>query len=236
MRFVEPHWIKVVEHDVELGFRLVVVSDLHLGVYKGARFLKRVVEMVNSLGPDVVFLPGDFVYRAKLPGLFNGLKEVKAPMYGVLGNHDILPRGEFEKAEIAEALAGVGVKLVDNEVASFVVDGKEVVLAGVGSEMCGDDRYEHLGGLNGELVIGMAHNPDSLAKGDFSKCDLVICGHTHGGQVRLPIVYKWAIPCSRDFDKGLIKFGKGRALISSGIGETSLPLRLGVRPEIVVLT
>lgn len=229
-RWVEPWWIVLREYNMGAAHarwpRIAVLADLHLGIFKGRRFLQRVVKMVNDLEVDLVLLPGDFVYAARDLSILNGLKEVRAPMYGVLGNHDLKPSGEFEKREIVAALEKVGVRMIDNK----TVDG----IAGVGSVWVGDDSYEHL--KKREKIL-MVHNPDAVDKLPKDlKVDLIVCGHTHGGQMRIPWLYKKVIPCKGAWDCGLYEVKQGKLLISGGLGEVVLPMRLGMRPEILVIS
>lgn len=160
----------------------------------------------------------------------------------MLGNHDLM---EFEKEEITAALGEV--RLVDNRCEVVSMGEENVAICGVGDLMMKDDRYEGVMAAmdlrrRGEVsrVIVLMHNPDGVSKmvakcGDCFLVDLVICGHTHGGQIRVPWLYKKVIPCAEDFDRGIYCVKGVWVLVSSGLGETVLPLRFGVRPEVVVL-
>lgn len=230
-RFVERYLINVREIG-EGKIKIAVISDLHLGAYKGREFLRRIVDLVNKGKPDMVLIPGDFVFAIRhqnLREIFSELEKLKAPAYGVLGNHDLKPTGEFSKKEIYEALEG-RVQMIDNQ----MVKANGVTLVGIGSLMAGDDQYELAEKTEGELIV-MAHNPDCAHKFKNKNVKLMICGHTHGGQVRLWPIYKALIPCRHKFDRGWHEVEGMKIFVSSGLGEVDLPLRFLVRPEIVFL-
>ena len=230
MRWVEPQWIAVREYGSG-KLKIAVVSDLHLGAYKGRRFLERVVRIVNDLRVDVVLLPGDFVYAAGDPEeLLAPLRQIEAPMYGVLGNHDLEPTGEFSCGEMYRILTALGVEMIDNRAVKM----GRFDLVGIGSLMAGDDRYDAVNEVRGEVLV-LAHNPDCAHRFKNKDVKMMICGHTHGGQIRVPWLYKKVIPCDEDFDTGLHMVNGMAVFVSGGLGEVVLPLRMGVRPEIVVL-
>ncbi len=79
------------------------------------------------------------------------------------------------------------------------------------------------------------HNPDTTLSYRKNIADLTIAGHTHGGQIRLPLIYKFAIPCKGDFDQGLYQSTTGKTFVTSGLGEVGLPMRLGIPPVIDIL-
>ena len=86
-----------------------------------------------------------------------------------------------------------------------------------------------------KLSIVLTHNPDSIYEFPKTDVDLVIAGHTHGGQIRLPFIYKYAIPCKYDFDKGFYYLRNMNIFVSPGLGMVGLPFRFLMPPEIDVL-
>ncbi len=243
---IERFWIKVRRVELGLPFRVLVASDWHLGLWKGRRFLRRAVAVIEKEEADLILMPGDFVYLMCPEGLtvFSELSAVGAPIFGVLGNHDLM---EFSKEEMTAALGAV--RLVDNRCEVVEVGGEKVAICGVGDLMMEDDRYEGVmaamdlrrrGAVSRVLVL--MHNPDGVRK-MVLECsvevaqlvDLVVCGHTHGGQLRMPRwLRRFAVPCKEDFVSGFYEVCGVRVLVSAGLGETLLPLRFGVRPEVVV--
>ncbi len=240
-RFIERNIILVHHYKIKTGFplKIAVVSDLHLGLYKNTNFLKRVVEKVNEIkNLDAVLMPGDFVYKAKgdFKTMFSPLQKVKAPVYAVLGNHD---NGE-EKTDlilqnkIKQALKENNVIVLENNFLNL--KHKNIKILGLKDRWSDEDDVSKINNFKKQdNLIVLTHNPDTtlLYKNDIP--DLTICGHTHGGQVRIPFLYKLIIPCVGKFDQGLYFINNTKVFVSSGLGENGLPLRLGIPPSIDVL-
>jgi len=257
-RFIEPQQILVVAErfsfvsmdqgeNAQIGamkVKVAVISDLHLGVYKGREFFSRVVEQINAGNPDLVLIPGDVIYDPaweELQGdLFADLGKIKAPIIAVTGNHDAKTPGYVEAEEVRKALRKYGVNVIDNRQVDFEVgegDSKFLKIFGLSDLMEG---YADLGVLKGmnsaDNNLILAHNPDAAYTiPEVDQDALMISGHTHGGQIRIPMIYKWVIPCKHDFDRGWYDVGRLKVLVTSGLGEVGLPMRLGVPPEIVML-
>lgn len=232
------------------GLRLVHLSDTHYGPYISLGFLRRVVRRVNALRPDLVALTGDYVHRtaAAIPdgiGVFAGLR-ARLGAVAVLGNHD-----HWEGAKrCRQAFAGTRVKLLDNRRLFLTADGltqrptpggEPLCMAGLGDLWEGDpDWRAALGGVAAETPrILLAHNPDLaelLPTG--LRVDLMLCGHTHGGQVRLPWLGAPFVPSrhGQRYIGGLCRGPTGPVVVSRGVGLAALPARLGVPPELGLLT
>ncbi len=238
-RFIERNIIKTETTEIEVGFnaKIVVISDIHLGVYKNDKFLKRVVEKINKIeNVDAVLIPGDFTYypNENLENLFYPLKDLKVPVYGILGNHDDEKPGPPIQEELKKALENNNVIFLDNE--SSVLKEKNINILGLGDNWAREDDITQINNFSeSDNLIVITHNPDTTLNYKNSIPDLTISGHTHGGQIRLPYFYKKAIPCDGNFDRGLSENIFGKLFISTGIGEVGLPMRLGVPPVIDVL-
>ncbi len=235
-RFVEPQQIVINESDWGSGdneLRIAVLADLHLGVYKDADFLERVVQQVNQAEVDIVLIAGDFTYYPeKMEGTFDSLQELNAVTYAVTGNHDAKHPGEISSAEARKHLEKLGIKMIDNQRLDF----KELTLIGLSDLWEGEADYSILEDIDADdFVVLLTHNPDTVYRISDAKVDLAITGHTHGGQIRLPWIYKWAIPCEYDFDRGFVKVDGVTVFTTSGLGEVGLPMRFLVPPEIVIL-
>lgn len=235
-RFVERYVILTKTTEIEAGFsgKIVVVSDLHLGVYKNGKFLERIVEKVNGIEDvDAVLIPGDFMYRApeNAQELFSSLKGIKKPVYAVLGNHDQEEPGPEKLEEVFEK---TGIIFLKNN--SVVMEGRDIEILGLGDRWSDDDEISKIKEFSEkDNLIVMTHNPDTTLRYKNSIPDLTITGHAHGGQIRLPFVYEHAIPCTGKFDRGLYNTKNGKVFVSSGVGEIGLPMRLGIPPTIEVL-
>jgi len=234
-RFVERYII--VERNIGQGdLKIGIISDLHLGAYKGQNFLTRLVDKINAGEPDLVLIPGDFVFAAKakdLGQMFEGLGRIKAPTFAVLGNHDLKPTGEFSKEEIYRALEGK-VKMIDNKGVDLEIRGHRFHLLGIGSLMAKDDNYEMVERARGKIVL-LAHNPDSAHKFANKDVRVMICGHTHGGQIKFWPLHKLLIPCVHMFERGWHDVKGMKVFVSSGTGEVGLPLRFLLMPEVVFM-
>jgi predicted MPP superfamily phosphohydrolase len=235
-RFVEPNIIQVRTTQLDasgMERRIVLISDMHLGLFKGADFLSRVVTRINELDPDLVFIAGDFTYHpADIPSLYSPLKELRAPVYAVLGNHDVGQPGPPVRGELAQVLPQYGVRLLENETVRF----PDFTLVGLGDRWAGEDDLRLLRQVSDqELVIVLTHNPDTTRRYRNFKADFTLCGHTHGGQIRIPGLYQKVIPTIGPFDRGLTREPYTELFISSGLGEIGLPMRLFNPPVIDVL-
>lgn len=231
------------------GLRVVLVSDLHRGPYNSLDYLVRVADLVNAERPDLVLVPGDFVHGSGT--FFPEVAEVLARlrprcgMVGTLGNHD-----HWEGPDLARSLfPRAGLRLVDNS-RLFLSPGRELVaevperglcLGGVGDLW--QDRQDleaALGGVPRSMPrLLLSHNPD-FAEDPVPpghRVDLQLSGHTHGGQVSLPLVGSPVVPSrfGNRYAEGLVRGPRWPVYITRGIGTTVLPLRFRARPEITVL-
>ncbi len=198
------------------------------------------VAKTNAARPDLILLAGDYVsdredgsLRLNLPAIAEHLKGLEAPLgvYAVLGNHDV----RVGSRAVAAALSQAGILLLDN---SHVVIGRAagpLVLAGFGEE---PDGERAMAGLEQQQALCLVHRPDAFP-GLPRACLLTIAGHTHGGQVALPLIGRPGVNIAsyygQRYAQGIVHEASRVLFVSSGIGTTFLPLRLGVPPEISLL-
>lgn len=238
MRFVEP--AQLIERDTAValgtGSRVALLSDTHLGVYKDAAFIAR--------APDCVLIAGDFLYAPDRPldELFAGFKAIRAPVYAVLGNHDshelAWPKGgETDSAVLISALGRAGVRVIENQVA----DCGKLKVAGIGDRWSGREDFRAAAAYKGDApLLLLTHNPDSAFDAPRGISPLLLTGHTHGGQIRLPLIYPHVLPVRGPFDRGLHPqvqwssdpVGRPAVFVTSGLGEIGLPMRLFNPPAI----
>jgi predicted MPP superfamily phosphohydrolase len=229
-KLVEPTWLKIRHQKVgnEPAHRLVHFSDLH---HKGDRgYLQSVVDNINSLAPDFVCFTGDIVEDAKfLAEALDVLSGVKAPMFGLPGNHDYWSRVSF--APIHECFAATGgAWLLDEN--RKISDGK-INLIGI---TCRRDGQE-LPPLDAQAKnILLMHYPAWVKKLGDQKFDLVLAGHSHGGQVRIPFYGAPFVPFGVDeYDMGMFETKSGPLYVNPGIGYIlNYNFRFNCRPEITV--
>ena len=243
---VEPRFITVSEYEVSISenadstLRVAVLTDLHLGPYKKAGWARQVVARTNKLEPDQVWLVGDYVFdKAVQAEMLYALSDLKAPqgVYAVTGNHDY----QDENVEyVVESLLQKGIKVLRNDSVEIDVGSNSFVLAGVDDLWFGGNLSQTLQNLDPEdSIVLLSHNPDAvLSQITLEQVDLVVSGHTHGGQIRLPwlgSISNMPNLLGRDYDQGLFDYQGINLLISSGVSETGPRARMFDPPEIVLL-
>jgi len=240
-RLEVPHW------GAEL--RVAVVSDLHAGApHVGIDKIRRIVERMDAEQPDLVLLLGDYGIGGPngSHGVIGGtfltpeettevLKDLRAPLgvFAVLGNHDWW----FDGKRMARALNQAGIAVLDNQARRIDREGGAFWLGGIADYWTGGPNIRRtLEQMDGsEPVLLFTHNPDVFPDVP-ARVSLMIAGHTHGGQVRLPWIGTPILPSDRSYSSGLF-IEQGRHLfVTSGVGTSILPVRFGVTPEIVILT
>ena len=241
-RFLEPQIIRVQDTTltgVSVDADIVLISDIHLGVYKDRAFLERVVDRINALPVQAVAIAGDLTYEPQghsLDALFAPLARLDVPVYAVLGNHDQQAPGPDIDARLRAALRTHGVRIIEGE----IVTAHGVRWAGLGDRWARKDDPAFLRTSPSPLpTLVLAHNPDSATALSPSEANLVLAGHTHGGQIRIPWLYRHVIPSAHGFDKGEQMAtgidGDVRVFTTTGLGEIGLPMRLFNPPTIDVL-
>jgi len=239
-RFIEPKLLFVNHYKIETGFKAkyALIADIHLGIYNNASILERTVDKINEENVDAVLIAGDLTYEPQFDDmklLFSSLKKLNVPVYAVLGNHDCRKPGPDIRDELEEVLTSFGVQVITNK--TVLLNG--ITILGLGSHRAKDDEVSLLDKYTKkDKVVVLTHNPDTTL--DYLPThypDLTLAGHTHGGQVRIPYLYKKIIPVRGDvvWDQGLYVFEDKKVFVTSGIGEIGLPLRFLIPPVIDVL-
>lgn len=242
--FVEPRLLTTREYPVKLGdggqkLRIALVSDFHLGNYKTGDWLAKVVDEVNAAKPDLVVLAGDFTANAAGLECLAPLRDLRASLgvYAVLGNYDYRVGG----VDVRKKIEGYGVEVLTNESVPLpAVGGREVRLIGLDDYWFGDwDWDKAISDVPADAVkILAAHNPDFVAEAERRGVNLVLSGHTHGGQLRLPLIGPLSIlpvAIGQEYDRGRFDFGPTALIITPGVGESGPRARLGVRPEVSIV-
>jgi predicted MPP superfamily phosphohydrolase len=239
-RFIEPKILLTNHYKIQTGFKAkyVLISDIHLGIYNSASILDRTVNKINTLDVDAVLIAGDFTYEAKkenLETLFHSFKNLHVPIYAVLGNHDCERPGHKIRDELVPILEKLGVQMITNK----VVELKGITILGLGSHWAREDDVSLLKNYTkDDKLIVLTHNPDTVL--DYSPSSppiLTLSGHTHGGQIRIPYIYKKVIPVRGEvlWNQGLYHHKGNKVFVTSGIGTIGLPMRFLIPPTIDVL-
>jgi predicted MPP superfamily phosphohydrolase len=253
---IARHEIDIVQRPIAItnlptpfhGYRIVQLSDIHLDEYTEPYFLERIVHQVNSLSPDLVLLTGDFITHGSLTFIAGGhavhrcaeiLTTLTAPLrYAILGNHDVTFNGPF----VTHALATHGTPVLINQYLPIERNGARLWICGV------DDPGTSHPNLDLTIpdrpdgpVLLMAHEPDFadhvVAHPRGPLVDLMLAGHSHGGQVRLPFLGPLILPpMGEKYPEGLYRFNRMQLYVNRGIGTVGLPFRLNCPPEITLIT
>ncbi len=242
MALIEPNllvkhhvWLSGEIQDEELC--IVQFSDTHFHRHCSIRKCERLMTEINALDPDLIVFSGDLMdHYEKTPQLAHRLPPYLARLtarlgkIAVYGNHDI---GGGAKDVYPQMMEQSGFQLLCNQ--SVVYEAAKVAVLGVDDMLVGyEDRTLGKQRLQPYQIL-VSHGPDLVDDMDMSHIDLMMSGHTHGGQIYLPWITQKILPKGgRNYRKGLYQKGGTALFVSSGIGMTSLPLRLGNPPQLVV--
>jgi hypothetical protein len=230
-KWIEPHWVKVRTLRVTKEnptHRIVHITDIH---HKGDRpYLESVVRKINALSPDAVCFTGDLIEQKRfVPEALSLMSGIKSPIYGVPGNHDYWSGGNFAEFHQTFQESG-GEWLMDRQITT--ADGK-IQISGATCLSPGQ-AFAHLPPRTGVKNILLLHYP-LLADRVPHKFDLLLAGHSHGGQVRIPFYGALVLPFwVGKYEMGLFHLPSGPLYVNPGIGWLGTPFRFNCRPEITV--
>jgi predicted MPP superfamily phosphohydrolase len=244
------------------GLTVVQLSDFHLGPYVSVEQVRHSVAMANALQPNLTVLTGDFIYHSAdySSACAQELTALQAPLgvYAVLGNHDVWVSAD----EVARNLEQAGIAVLRDQQRALTVEGNRLWLIGVEDSGItgmsglfsrgispGDFRQLHREKAqalekmleevpSGDCRLLLVHNPDFVGLLSEGQVDLVLSGHTHGGQVCLPGLGALFVPSvyGRRFVAGLVEVGGIKVYINRGIGLIAPPVRFLARPEVTAIT
>jgi len=252
MKWLEPRWLGVGRHEVKLGahggspIRLLQLSDFHASEQVSLDFIQSAVEKGLKLKPDLICLTGDFItwrYDA-FPRYAEILKPLAdaAPAFATLGNHDggrwVGTAGYSDTSLVRDLLARSRIELLHNRSTSVQIQGRKLDLVGVGDLWAGemDALSAFSRPRDGSGTILLSHNPDSKDQLLAYPWDLMLCGHTHGGQCDLVFFGTPFAPVrDRRYVRGLHRWSNRWIHITKGVGNLH-GMRLNCRPEISLLT
>lgn len=214
------------------GLRIAHLSDIHFGLYMSRRALLRVLDLTAAEVPDLIALTGDFVTQSPvfIEPVSELLGQLQAPLgvYAVLGNHDFRAGAE----RLTRHLRARGVRVLRNQHRDVRYERARFRVAGV------DDSRQHPDlpravGRTTEFTLLLAHNPQELEPAAAWGVDLVLSGHTHGGQIKVGL----AAPLYRRYlPSGFLSLQGTQMYISRGLGKVIVPMRLGAPAELAFLT
>lgn len=250
--WIEPASLAVVEERITLHWslhgplRIAVLSDLHVGSpFNGIENLRRVVDRTNDARPDIVCILGDLVIQGVRGGHFVPPEEIgfelkrlraTAGVFGVLGNHD----GHLGHDRVAAAVTKNGVRLVEDTAVKVTTPAGEIWIAGLSDKWTGrHDLPAAMAAVGSDSapILLMTHNPDVFPDVP-ARVSLTLAGHTHGGQVRFPLIGAPIVPSEYGsrFAAGHIIEGGRHMFVATGVGTSIWPVRFRVPPSIALLT
>jgi predicted MPP superfamily phosphohydrolase len=254
---IERHYIEIVRKTLHIpglpapfaGFRIAQLSDIHLEWFTEDFFLRRAVEHINKLKPDMVLLTGDFITNnptgpdtrayAALPHCAEILGQLTAPLrYASMGNHDTL----VDSPAVQAALTARGITPLVNRFVPVERGGEKLWVSGLDDIAFGDpNMYLALPEKHDAPVIMMCHEPDfidTIVKHPRGKLvELVLSGHSHGGQVQLPFYGPLTLPpLGNKYYEGLYRVNQTQLYVNRGIGTVGYPVRFDCPPEITDIT
>ena len=255
-RRVEPTWLELNRHRIPVrnlskpfaGLKVAQLSDLHCGHQLPQAYLDETIDLTMKQEPDLIVVTGDFIHKGyrHVDAAAEAVSRLKAPLgvYAVLGNHDFSVRNAlgFRRYRglhraVADALAGRGVRVLRNETVRLEREGAGLFLSGLDdlwSRECNPDAA--LSGLCPETPrVVLAHNPQTLHLMGEHRCDLMLSGHTHGGQIDWPGLGRFTLgKRAKRLAAGLYQHEDKHIYVNKGVG-FGFRFRFGVRPEVALL-
>ncbi|MGQ9898293.1 MAG: metallophosphoesterase [Acidobacteriota bacterium] len=221
------------------GFTIAQLSDIHHSPYLSLEHLAKAVRETNALQPDVIVLTGDYVtHTARYVepcAECLGRLQARFGVFAVLGNHDVW----VGAAAVTQAFERHGIPVLNNTNLPLYIGGRFIYLCGLGDTTT--RNHDLIGALKGtrrrDIRILLSHNPSIIKEASLAECDLVLSGHTHGGQVKLPVI---GAPISynrhgKQYTRGWAQMKKTQIYVNRGLGTIFLPIRYQCPPEISLL-
>lgn len=257
-RVIEPGWLRIGRHRIKVSdgedrapLKILQLSDLHASPVVSLEFIGEAVRTGLALQPDLICLTGDFITRGynELDGYAETLKPLAAaaPTFACLGNHDgglwaAGRRGYADTNRVRDLLFKAGVILLHNAYRSICIQDWELCLIGLGDLWAGElqpmsafpkDDSDDSGAV---ISVVLSHNPDSKEHLKPYAWQLLLCGHTHGGQLRLPMLGTPFAPVKdRRFVEGLHAWDGRWIHVTRGVGNLH-GVRFNCPPEVSLLT
>ncbi|MBT8472583.1 MAG: hypothetical protein HKN14_13650 [Marinicaulis sp.] len=246
-RFIEPRRLLTAEHKIEFdkcferdgAARIAIVSDIHTGIFGNAIDADRIAAKINEAEPDLALFAGDFIYFLhpdEFISKFGALAQITAPSFAVLGNHDLGLPGPDLSGELNDKLSVVGLRMIDDTAWTLWNSKLNIELVGLSDRWARNQKLSLLTKVSRRPRIVLTHNTASVQDfDDTMSADLVVGGHTHGGQINIPFVSCAYTGYCGNEAYGLREEGGIQIFTTSGTGMVGLPLRFRMPPRIDIL-
>ena len=253
MRWLEPYWLESTSKDLVIPgitstVRALHLSDFHVSEVVSLKAVEKVIDLGLAQKPDIIFITGDYITWkiSDEPNYIRLLKKLAdgAPTFACLGNHDGgrwagSSHGYTDSTAVENMLRLSGIRILVNEADTILINGQTLRIVGLGDMWSGEanpglvlkeKRTEQ------ESIIVLSHNPDSKELLKPFDWDLTLCGHTHGGQLVVPILGLRPFFPVRDksFPEGVLTWGTRHIHITRGVGNLH-GMRFNCRPEVSIL-
>ena len=260
--FVEPKILIINKQEIDLPkiekpIKIIFVADLQAGPYRKTKYSQIVVDKIKNLNPDLIIFGGDMIdnnspaeNETDYLEPFSQLAKA-APFFAVNGNHEygvgnminiVFPNTRLidRHLEVGSAMTKIGVDFLTNELRTLEINGQKIQIFGGDSSFAQKLNYTALKNRDNNItLISVLHDPLDVYTGSTYKPDLILSGHTHGGQIRLPIIGpigRMDLKTPTAWYKGWSEYNGVKFFVTSGLGETGVRSRLFNPPEIVLLT
>ena len=242
----ERNWLQVTRPRIAIpglpaaldGLTVCHVTDVHHGPYLDLDRVKAVIDLALSLKPELFLLTGDMVHKSPeyIDPVWEELGRLRAPLgvFCVMGNHDHWEGIEHSRWAAQQA----GIPELNNRGLSISRRGARLWLAGVG-DLYEDEQLldQALAGIRqNEPAVLLSHNPDFADEVTDPRVKLILAGHSHGGQIVIPLIGPLVVPCKHKYAMGLVRTEVSQVYISRGVGMAIMPIRMNCRPELPVIT
>ena len=233
------------------GLRIAQLSDFHYDPVFSVHPIRRAVEIVQNLKPDLIFFTGDFItdttYSKQIVSdkrtalnielcaqLLGGLRS-RLGSYAILGNHDV----KFNSKAVINALESHGIRVFENSALPLEQNNSRLWLTGIDDALEGRPDLEKIfkSVPKDEPTIMLAHEPDFALQTAKYNVDLQLSGHSHGGQIRIPLIGAAYLPeLAHKYPRGLYQVGNMKLYTNVGLGTITVPFRFHCPPEITLFT
>lgn len=254
---VEPTWLEINYHRLTLpgwpatldGLRVAHLTDFHCGKHLPLSYLEETLARTVAEQPDLIALTGDYIHKGYryVSTVARLLGQLQAPLgvFAVLGNHDFAVRNALGwrryprlHQAVTEALTHAGIHVLRNQAVAVHCQGARFLVAGLDDLWSGavDPHATFAQACPATPRLVLAHNPRTVELLHPHRCDLILAGHTHGGQINWPGLGRFMLPRNaRRYAAGLFQLPHGHLYVNKGVGY-GWRFRFNSRPEIAIFS